>query len=277
MQCLWVQRWLALPVLVKEQMGDQQIDAAAANTVDNSQENSHLPFSKPSPQPSPGAVYTGGLAAPFYSQYSSLPAHQQQMNTPRYNQQPAINQYAQGGSQSQPGVGFDMSGMAASLPNYGASSFPQQQYQQDQRRPSGSSTPAVVYHLQQNVQYHPGGPSFANTAPFPGYGSVQYASYATGQISPNMPYSPYGTAHPRQAAGPAQYPQFPQQTSPQYYYYPTGYGPTSPAQFQNQTGQMPFGYAGRSNSAGSFGPPPTQDAEGRMSLMGDEHRMFSAP
>ncbi|KAE9968412.1 hypothetical protein BLS_004499 [Venturia inaequalis] len=199
------------------------------------------------------------------------------MNPPRYNQQSSTNQYAQGGSQSQSGVGFDMSGMAGSLPSHGASPVPQPQYQHDQRTLSGASTPALVYQFQQNLQYSPGGLPFANPTSYPGYGPVQYASYATGQISPNVPYSPYGTAHPRQAPGTAQYPQFPQQISPQYYYYPASYGPTSPAQFQNQTGQMQFGYAGRSNSAGSFGPQPVQDGEGRLSLAGDEHRIRREP
>ncbi|TID27427.1 hypothetical protein E6O75_ATG00194 [Venturia nashicola] len=277
MDIRWVQRWFALPVLVEEQMGDQQLEDGTANTGENRQENSHLPFSKPSSQPSPGDRYTGSPAAPFYSQYSSLPAHQQQMNPPRYNPQPVTNQYPQGFSQSQHGVGFDMSAMAGSLPNYSPSSFPQPQYQHDQQRLSGASTPAVVYQIQHNAQYPPGGPPFANPAPYPSYGPVQYASYATGQISPNVPYSPYGTAHPRQAPGTAQYPQFPHQTSPQYYYYPTGYGATSPAQFQNPTGQIQFGYGGKNNSAGAFGPSATQDDEGRLSLLGDEHLIRREP
>lgn len=257
-------------------MGDQQIDAGAAEAIDNSQDNSHSSFTKPSPQPLPGARYTSSPAAPFYSQYSSLPAQQQQMNSPGYNQQPAASQYAQGGNQRQAGIGFDMSGMAASLPSYGTSSFPQPQYEHDQRRVSGASTPALVYQFQQNVQFPQGASPYSNSAPYAGYGPVQYASYASGQISPNMPYSPYGTAHPRQAPGTAQYPHFPQQNSPQYYYYPAGYGPTSPAQFSNQTGHVQFGYAGGNNSAVSFGPPSTQDGEGMLNPVGDEHCMFSS-
>jgi hypothetical protein len=265
----WTQHWLALPIFIEEPMGDRPNDSGAVYMNDSNQDSSHLSVSKSSPQPSPGARHPGSGAAPFYSQYSSLPTHQQQTNPPRYNQQSGVNHYAQGGGQTQPGAGFDMSAMGSALPNYGTHPFPHSQpqlQQQDQRRLSGASTPAVVYQLQQNVQYPQAGTAFANPGAYPGYGPVQYAAYGPGQISPNVPYSPYGTAQPRQALGAAQFPQFSQQTSPQYYYFPAGYGSTSPAPFPNQAGQMQFGYTGRSNSTSSFGPSAPQDAEGRLSI-----------
>jgi hypothetical protein len=279
MAFLWTQHWFALPILIEEPMGDQPIDSDAIYMNDNNQDSSHLSVSKSSPPPLPGVRHPGNGAAPFYSQYSSLPTHQQ-TNPPRYNQQTGVNHYAQGGGQTQPGAGFDMSAMGGALPNYGTHPFPHSQpqfQQQDQRRLSGASTPAVVYQLQQNVQYPQAGTAFANPGAYSGYGPVQYAVYGPGQISPNMPYSSYSAVQPRQIPGAAPLPQFPQQASPHYYYFPTGYGSTSPAPFPNQTAQMQFGYEGRSNSTSSFGPSAPQDGEGRLSIStahsgGDDNR-----
>ncbi|QDS67531.1 hypothetical protein FKW77_002404 [Venturia effusa] len=200
------------------------------------------------------------------------------MNPPRSNQQLSANHYAPPTSQNQHGAGFDMSGMAGSLPNYGNPSLPvPPQYRQDQRRPSGPSTPAVVYQLQQNVHYPPGAASFTNPAPYPAYGPAPYTSYPPGQISSNVPYSPYDTAQPRQGPGAIHYSQYSQHIPPQYYYYPTGYGPASPPHFGNQTGHMQFGYAGKSSSSGPLGPQPVQDGEGRLSTAGEDHYVRREP
>jgi hypothetical protein len=269
MAFVWTQRWFALPVLIEEPMGDQPSNSGAVYMSNNSQDDSRLSTSKPSPQPSPGARHGGGGTAPFHSQYSAIPTHQHQMNSSQYSHQPGANHHAQGFNQVQPGAGFDMNAMAGALPTYGAhtTAHPQTQYQQqDQRRLSGASTPAVVYQLQQNLQYPQGGAAFANPNSYPGYAPVQYAAYAPSQISPNVPYSPYGPAQPRQTPGAAQLAQFSQQSTPQYYYYPAGYGPTNSAQLPNQTGQLQYGYMDRSNSASSFGPPGAQDVDGRSSL-----------
>lgn len=262
----WAQHvWAALPVLIEEPMGDQHIDSSVVFMTENS-------ISRSSPQPSPGARGSAGGPAPFYSQYSSLPSQQLQTNVPRHDQQTPISHYAPRVGQGQPGVGFDMSALGGALPNYGPQSYPQQQQQQqpqiqqqDQRRLSGASAPGIAYQLQQNVQYPQTASSFANTGPYPGFGTMHYASYAHGHISPNPQYPPYAVMQPRQVPGAAQYPLSAQHASPQYYYYPAGYGPPSPLQFPNQPGPIHFGYAGRNSSTGQFGPPGNQDSEGRLS------------
>jgi hypothetical protein len=270
MAVFWTQHWVALPVIVEEFMGDIPAGSGTGSQDymnDNSHEGSHLSASKSSPQPSPGAQRPPSGNAPFYSQFSTLPANQRRLNPPNYPQQPGMNPYALGAGQNPPGAGFDMSAMAGALPNYIGHPPPHSQTQfqhQDQRRPSGASTPAVVYQLQQNVQFPQGGTAYANPASLTGFGPVQYTSYGSGPVSPNVPYPPYGPGQARPVPAPAQYAQYPPQLSPPIYYYPGGYGTGSPAPFPNQLGHMQFGYGGRSNLTGSFGHVGSQDIEGRL-------------
>ncbi|KAF1982384.1 hypothetical protein K402DRAFT_415010 [Aulographum hederae CBS 113979] len=180
---------------------------------------------------------------PFSSQYGTIP--QIQTNDPqRYGHPQSAAQYAP--SPGGGGGAFNMTGMSGALPDYSGSSMghhPQQQQQQPPRVLSGASTPAVVYQLQQNLQFPGAGANYASQAgPACGYGQPSYPTqYAQGAQSPyGAAFSPGG---PRSGGGMQQSFSYGQQAQ-QYYYYP----PAFPGQAQpGQAGQQFSPYDRRSN------------------------------
>ncbi len=174
---------------------------------------------------------TAVSTAPFYSQYSSIPPPQQRMDVLRPSGQQAPDAYGTVQGQDHALAPFSMDAMAGALPDYTAGAMNPAMAQPSQHHAqqglSGASTSALVYQLQQNLQYPVPPAAYGAQAPY-GPGMVQsqhQAAFGPGQPVPMSAY----TMNPnqRRSAGPSptqqQYPSFVQQ-SQQFYYYPPSYG-----------------------------------------------------
>jgi hypothetical protein len=219
-----------------------------------------------------------GANPPFPAHNASFPYHQRQDQSGASGQSP----YASPTPHAQQHL-YNMAGMAGALPDYGQP-IPQVYPRQAGPRPmAGASTPAIVYHIGQNLQYPPQA-QYGTPVAYGSYGQPQYPS----QYSPSpgsSPYGGYGTPYPQTQPRPpgapsAQYPHNPVQ----YYYYqdpyshqagsPTTYSPQSP-QYSNPirggapgivSGQMVDD--GSRRLSGGYGPPyqstsPSGDESGR--------------
>ena len=154
----WVQQWFALPLIPENPMGDEpsggispltqsskiQYRQTENQTTDRSrpEEGHQGPWIEPNPLPSAG---------PFHSQVTSL----QSAQSPSHHFQ---HQFSPLSSQNAPGRVYGTGNTTGVIPEYAASSMNgrselQQPQQLDHRRSSGSLTPAIVYQLQQNVQF----------------------------------------------------------------------------------------------------------------------------
>jgi len=226
MAFMWVQQWVALPVIVEEQrqmgdvsgdMGSPPVDHPSArlrHEESRSSGNGSIPNHTIDPRVS-------GQTGPFHSQYSTIPQLQQQPHD-AFKQQlvqgqvPYTVQHGVGHGSST--SSFNMGAIAGALPDYSNLAPGQQQHQQNhqnQRMLSGASTPAVVYQLQQIAQFpNQGAYAASPSAPF---GSSQYgAGYLPGQI-PQSPYGNYSpTAQRFSSANALQQPY--QQPNPYYFY-----------------------------------------------------------
>ncbi|KIW03343.1 hypothetical protein, variant [Verruconis gallopava] len=151
---------------------------------------------------------------PFFSQLSAIPSVQQRMDSNRYP-------YAAGGNPGQQPSNFNMSAMSVALPDYSSQPQPNQNPQvqpQGQRRLSGASTPAVVYQMQQNLQYpHQSNTTYGNQGGQTGFGQAQFPLY--GQLQSPHPGG-FSQVQPQRLGGLPQHFNGYSQISPQYYYYP---------------------------------------------------------
>jgi hypothetical protein len=262
MSYVWVQQWVALPVIVEEHMGDTSHDTGLGQSgplhQQHTQDDSHPSFAKPEGSFQPSRTPSGHT--PFFSQYSTLPSSQHRMDNSRYP-------YAAGGNTSQPGSSLNMSAITSALPDYSSqpqsNTNPQPQYQ-DQRRLSGASTPAVVYQMQQNLQYpHQTGTNFGGQTGQSGFGHSQYSGYSPGQGAQGGNYPQLqqhrmgGMSQPYSGYSPI---------SPQYYYYPT---PTTayPSMSFTPGGPMQSSIPGRSMT-GTQGSLHAESQEGFLGMEG---------
>lgn len=258
MAYFWVQQWVALPIILENQMGDvpqgsnsQALDPTPTNVAPDGHHASSTPSSS--------NVNSLPNNPPFYSQLSSIPPAQSRpdLRSPAYPPNPHYPDHATSSM-------MNMGAMAGTLPDYGAQEAPSGSHslpQQGQRHMSGASTSALVYQLQQNLQLP--GPASGSIPAQQHYGT----GFTPGQFQPNFTPSP-GAQHANyaafaagqqrmQAAGSMQgpYQHFPHQPSP-YMYYPSPYGPQAhyvPA-LPGQTTQGQPMYGRRPSVPGSHGP-----------------------
>ena len=236
MAFVWVQQWIALPVVLEEQMGDlppgsvpQPLDIATAGLAHDEYQSS--------------AFRSPNSSTPFHSQLSAIP-HGQGRPDIRSPGHPTSPHYP---SQDHGASSLNMGVMAGALPDYATLDAGQggtQSHQQSQRPLSGASTSALVYQLQQTLQ-------------MPGHASGQLptqspynSGFAPGQYQQNFvptqgAHTNYAHFHPNQQrmASPNTMQQAYQnfhQPSP-YVYYPSAYG--------GPQGQFPQGFQAQSAQA----------------------------
>lgn len=266
MAFVWIQQWVALPVLLEEQMGDistrpgsQPLDITAAGLAHDEHQSN--------PKPSPPNLTSTTSSTPFYSQFSSIPQVQLRPNL-RSPAQPTSPHYPPPDHGS---ASLNMGTMAGALPEYGSvdvaqGSFPVAQH--NQRHLSGASTSALVYQLQQNLQVA-GPPSGSLHAYGPGFSTGQFPpNFVPTHPSQHLNYSSFPPNSQRvPAPGPMQpsYQNFPPQPSQpsQYLYYPAPYG--SQAQyspgFPEQNLQNQAMYGRRPSLSGSHVPMGAHNLE----------------
>lgn len=267
MAFVWVQQWIALPVVIEEPMGDlpsgsgpQTLDITAAGLAHDDL-HAHQ-------QQSTSNVRPSSSNTPFYSQLSSIPQSQlrSDLRSPAHATSPPF-------AQDPNATSFNMGALTAALPDYGL--VEGSQPQQPVRQLSGASTSALVYQLQQNLQVH-GQPS--NALPVQsGYGHA----YGAGQFQNNYipthapPHTSYGAFSSNQQRGPGPspmqgpYQNYPQQ--PQYMYYPAPYGGQPFASgFAGPNAQSQAMYGRRPSSNSSHVPMPGQGMD-----MSQQEAMYS--
>ena len=239
MAFVWVQQWIALPVVVEEQMGDmpqpsgaQPLDITATGLAQDEHQG-HLNPALNSKSPSSNT--------PFYSQLSAIPQAQLRpdLRSPAHPQSPHYPGQDHGHSS------MNMGAMAGALPDYtsinAAQGNPSMQ-QHDQRQLSGASTSALVYQLQQNLQVAGPGSAPPPNLYSPGYNPGQFQqNFVPSQGSQHHNFAQFGAGQqrvPSQGPMPTPYQTFPQQS--QFLYYPGPYGPQA---------QYPQGYPAQTNQA----------------------------
>jgi hypothetical protein len=258
MAFFWVQQWVALPVIVEDPMGDVPQDTGSGPPHHGSQEpvhdDSRFVGQKHSalPGPTPVTSRSSSAGAAFYSQYSTLPGQLQRFDSGPSHQ--PNNPYSNGVGPNQPAHGFNLSAMAGALPEYGlqAPNNPQNQNPQHSgQRMSGASTPAVVYQLQQNLQYPAqGSVHYMNPTPFGGY-TPQYQGYHQ-PPSPQFPgYPQYGHGQQRPGLVPQQFTPYPQVAQQYYYSGPMGGPGQQLGGYPNQATAYQASYSLRPGSGGS--------------------------
>jgi hypothetical protein len=231
MSFVWVQQWVALPVIYEGPMGDL-IPGSRPQALDNTATgfardgNQNLPPSSSSLYQSPDNT------TPFHSQLSAIPHNQLR---PDYRSQ--SHSSVQFPPKEHGASSLNMASMAGALPEYGPVDDGSVNPQGLQSSLSGLSTSAVVYQPGQSMQMpmHP-----SNTLPsHPSYGG----SYATGpyqqqsfsQGPQHTAYPPFGVNQSRIPGGNSMQPAFQNYAQPsQYMYYPSPYG---------SQGQYNMGYA----------------------------------
>ncbi|KZM23055.1 nucleic acid binding [Ascochyta rabiei] len=220
MSFVWVQQWVALPVVVEREMGDipsesrsHPMDFTAAGLARDDQ---HAPI------PSSSPYKTHDNNAPFYSQLSSIP---QAQHRPDHRSSAQTTQYYPS-QQHEPST-FRMGAMVGALPEYSSETASFQQ-QSVPRSLSGASTSALVYQLGQSLQMpaHTSGSMSVHPSYGSGYATSPYQqSYMPPQNAQSGIYPTYNTAQSQvQGVNPMHnpYQQYPQTS--QYMYYPTPYG-----------------------------------------------------
>ncbi|KAF2645665.1 hypothetical protein P280DRAFT_126255 [Massarina eburnea CBS 473.64] len=261
MAFVWVQQWIALPVVLEDQMGDllpgsasQALDLTAAGVL---HEDPHGHVS-----PSSLNMKSATNSTPFYSQLSSIPQPQIRPDI-RSPSHPPIPHYPDHGA-----TAMNMSAMAGALPNYGPIDGTQGGHpvpQQGQRSHlSGASTSALVYQIQQNLQMSGQAPGALPTqSPYgPGYGAGQFQpNFASSQGPQHANYAALPALQRVQAHGQGVYQNFMQPS--QYMYYPSAYGPQPqyPPVFPGQNTQSQAIYGRRPSMNSSHSPLHGQNME----------------
>jgi hypothetical protein len=230
MAFVWVQQWVALPVIYEGPMGDappqsrpQALDSAATGFARDGNQSLSASGSAP--------YKAAENTTPFYSQLSSIP--QNQLRSDYRSSAQSSTQYA---PQEHGASTFNMASMTGALPEYGSTddgSGNPQTHQSIPRSLSGASTSAVVYQLGQNLQM---------PAHVPGNlpSQTSYGTAFTGGQYQQPFMAPHGAQHgayPTFAANQSRMPsgnsmQTPYQNYPQaspYMYYPAPYA--NPGQY----------------------------------------------
>ena len=253
MAFVWMQQWIALPVIVEEQMGDIPADTGfrplECSGTDASQDGIR-DSAKVAPgganNPSPSELRSPSNNAPSYSQPSSIPQSQPRLDIPRASNQQGNTFYGVSKGQELSASYFNMGAVAGALPECPSvvlgQSIPQA-HQQGSRALSGASTSAHIYQLQQTSQFPGHSPSsYQGQSPYsPTFGQGQYpTNFIASQSAQQTAYQQFNPNQQR-PAGPSSlqplYPSFQQQPS-QYLYYTSPYGPQG--QFtQNPPAQVP--------------------------------------
>ncbi|KAF2877812.1 YT521-B-like domain-containing protein [Massariosphaeria phaeospora] len=265
MAFVWLQQWIALPVVVEEQMGDMlhgpvphSLDiTAAGHTNDEHQKLASPPAS---------SLRSPGTNAPFHSQLSSIP-HGQSRPDHRLTAQstnPSFSTHEHGAAL------LTMGQMAGALPEYASVDSAQgshQSHQHSQRPLSGASTSALVYQLQQGIQMpsHPSGSLPAHSPYNTGFAPGQYQqNFVPSQGSQHASYAPFPPSQQR-IVGPntmqGQYQNFAQPS--QYLYYPSPYGPQAqfPQGFAAPGAQNPAMFTRRLSQGNPQGPSLAQNPD----------------
>ncbi|KAF2014688.1 hypothetical protein BU24DRAFT_347894 [Aaosphaeria arxii CBS 175.79] len=218
MAFVWVQQWIALPVVIEDQMGDvppgtgpPTLDASATGLA-------HDEHQIPSFKSSTSNV-------PFQSQLSTLPQGQARpdLRSPTHLTGSHYRSQELGASP------LNMGPMVGALPEYSSVDSNQAMLVQQAQRPlSGASTSALVYQLGQNLQMpnHPASSMQQQMSYGSGFAPGQYQhGFVPAQNQQHPSFNPYQAAQ-----RPLHYPNV--QPS-QYLYYPSPYG---------HSGQFPQGY-----------------------------------
>ena len=254
MAYVWVQQWVALPVVVEELMGDVPPDAGIGPTGRLTAEDEvQLPITQlPLQQGSQVQSRTAGANPSFYTQFSSLPSFPQRVEPSRPPPpQQSLGSFNPQVGQHQHGSTFNMGAMACALPGYGATSpnptMQSSQHQQMQRRLSGASTLSVVYQLQQNLQHSQGASSLANPTSYVNFPQIHYGSaFGQAEAGHQQSFGPYCSSQQRVGGMQQPFPPYPQ-LSPQHFYFAQG---QQPAAFAGQMGQFPTAYGDRPGQPG---------------------------
>lgn len=259
MAYVWVQQWVALPVIAEEQMGDTSgqsgfppFEGARAGLA---QDGSHsLSKLLPTDTVNPTLVdpRPSGSNVAFHAQYSTIPQSQQRFDNARLPIQQGSGPQNHSFTH-EPTGSFNMSAMARALPDYSSPTSNQSlPHQQALRGLSGASTPALVYQLQQISQFPGQAASYAAQGGFnASYTQSQYsAPYVQGQGVQLTAYNSFNPNATRSAGpNPSQqsYPSFPLQASP-YYYMPPPYA---------TQGQPSQSFSANTQPAALFGRTPS--------------------
>jgi hypothetical protein len=219
MAFVWVQQWVALPIVYEQQMGDLPPNSRS-QAVDNS---AHGVAREGNPSVPSSTPYKPSLdsTAPFYSQLSALPQGQPRQDFRSSTQPAAYYQNQEPGASS-----FNMGSIAGAIPDYGSSEDASHNAlsQAIPRTLSGASPSAVAYQLGQNLQMPTHGSSNLPThSPYgPNFTSTSFQqTFLPPQSSQHGNYASFGANQPR-LAGPTPYQSYPQ--SSQYLYFPSPYG-----------------------------------------------------
>jgi len=272
MAYVWVQQWVALPILVEDQqMGDAPPDAGVGSSsrpsAGDDMQQTAVPY-----QQSLQAQLKGPVPiAPFHSQYSTLQSYPQRIDPSRMQSPQNFGPINPQVGQQPHGSAFNMTAMAGALPDYGSGPANPvlQQSQQTQRRLSGASTPAVVYQLQQSLQYPQSVPNIQNPPSYGSFPQGQYGAFAQPSGANQQTFGAYGTSPQRMTAMPQQFQPY-HQLSPQQFYF--AQGQQIPG-YNPQVGQFAAAYVGRpsvpglsssDSRAASFGESSLGAGEGQL-------------
>ena len=238
-------------------MGDDPKDAINKPTdQDQDEASASQQSSIPAQPPSSHRSSSRGRGTQRPS-YSSVGSAQQRPDASRL---PSSSQHVGGpasyhGPSSSDGGPFNMASMAGAMPEYNSpppgqafhhSTQQQHQHQQVQHRPIASApAPAVVYQLQQGLQYPPGAAPYPVPVQYVGYGPGQPQYVAPFVGSPGAAPSGYASFVPgmQRAVATGVYPQTNAQyaqTAMPYYYYSDQYGRPSgsPTAYSPQAGAV---------------------------------------
>lgn len=223
MAYIWVQQWVALPVVHEGQMGDlppgsrpQGLDITATGFARDG--NQGLALSSLSPLKSPDNN------APFYSQLSALP-----QQPPRPDFRSSANPSTQYTSQEHGASLLNMASMVGALPDYGSVEDTSLNLTQHSvpRSLAGTSTSAMTYQSGQSIltTAHATGGLPGQSSYGAGYATGSYPqAFVPSQVSQHAVYPHYAN-QPRMPGGSSMHvPYQNYQQASQYMYYAAPYG-----------------------------------------------------
>jgi hypothetical protein len=278
MAFVWMQQWIALPIIVEEQMGDIPTDTGfqplEPSRTDTSQDEIRT-LAKVAPgganNPSPSELRSPSNNAPFYSQLSSIPQPQPRLAIPRASNQQGNTFYDVSPGQELSTSSFNTGAVIGALSDYpsvvSGESIPQA-HKQGSGALSGASTSALIYQPQQIFHFRRHSPSsYQGQSPYsPTSGQGQYpTNFVTSQSAQQTAYQQFNPNQRRSASpSPLQplYPSFQQQPS-QYLYYTSPYSPQVQftQNFPAQVPQQPTPYNRRSSLPSAQVPVIAQSTE----------------
>jgi YT521-B-like domain/RNA recognition motif. (a.k.a. RRM, RBD, or RNP domain) len=217
-----------------DKTGKQNVEAMSTGKSEPQSKAGTLTSEEPQHVDAQTSAQVGDSSNPtFRSQYASHPPHQHSDPSRSSGQNPYVSPGPQG--QQHP---YNMANMAGALPDYGqqmAQGYPQQP---GPRQVGGASTPAIVYHMGQNLQY-PLQAQYGTSTGYGSYGQLQYPSQYS-QSPGSSPHGGYGSPYPQaQPRPPGALPGQYQQSPVPYYYYqdPYSHQGGSPTTYSPQSAQ----------------------------------------